>query len=328
MSTLAKIQAGAKTESTYGTAVVCDRFWEITKDSVQARHGRIQSNGMASGRRVRSSARGGVYTQGADGTVEMEILTKGFGWWLAHMLGGSATSGPTDSKYTHTGTIGTLLGKMFTYQSNRPFASADTDQPYTFEGGKIKSWEIAQEAEGLLMFSADLDFEDYKTATGLASASYPAGAENFHFAQCAITLAGSAFNVKGFKVGLDNKLNVDRRFILSAGLKKEPLENDFRELSWSVTDRDFDDLTEFNLFKSATLAGTMATIVATWTCPTLIGASSTPTLVLTIDNAQFETWESTIDGPGTLVQQVGGTGLFDGTDSAITIAYGSADATA
>src|SRR5262245_44317276 len=115
-------QLGVKAESTYGTAVTVDRFFEYESESIEESYGRTEGDPLRVGSSAIRSDRSTPYFKGAAGQISLDVMTKGFGFWLPHLMGGSVvTSGPTDSKYTHTITEGTLVGKSFTCQVNRPF---------------------------------------------------------------------------------------------------------------------------------------------------------------------------------------------------------------
>jgi len=333
MSAVNRFQVGVKKEVTWGTPVTPDRFFEFNSDQVKPMYGRVASRGMRAGTRVRRGDRQVPFIQGAGGTVEMDVLSKGFGFWLEHMLGGTVSTGaPADGKTTHTATIGDLIGKGFTYQSNHPFHPADTDQPFTYEGGKVKSWKISNQVGDALKLEMDLDFENVVTATALASASYPSGnVEPLIFAGGVVTIGGVATDVTECEVSCDNHLfgtsdSDDRRYIRGNAQHREPVEGDWREIAWSLG-LDFQDLTAYNRFAASSAAGAVATIVLTWTGNILIGAASLPTLQLTVQQASFDEFDSTVDGPAPLQQKVSGAGLFDGSTSAVTLAYGTADAT-
>lgn len=327
MPAITRFQAGFKDESTWNTPVTVDRFAEYAPGTnMHERHGRVIVPGIRSGQRVRRKDRQVTYKAGADGTLVLPVLSKGFGFWLKHMLGAVATTGPTDSKSTHTGTIGDLLGDSFTLQLNKPFHPADTDQAVTYSGCKISKWKAACKVNDPLLFTLDVDAADYSTATALASAAYPTAGEGLVFVGGAVTVGGSSVDVTAFDVECDNKLLVDRRFIRSSALKKEQVEGDPREIKWSL-DCDWESLTQFNRFAAAAGTGLEAVqIVLTFTGYILIGSSSLPTLTITIDEASFdELMTDDLDKP--LTQKLSGAGLFDGSASAITVAYGTADAT-
>jgi len=320
-------QLGVKKEVTYGTAVTVDRFAEFLSESMQLETGRAESKALRTGQRVQRSDRFIPYITGVSGSVELEPLSKGFGFWLEHMLGQVATTGPVDGAYTHTASIATLCGKSFTMQANRPFgACGDTNQAFTWEGLKISKWELALDAEGLLTFSADLVGEDESTATALATASYPAGAEVFSWVGGLVTIGGTATDVKSWKVSCDNKLDDGRLFLRENTRRKEPVESDYREITAELT-LDFENLTHYNRFKSATAAGTLAAVELQATAATLIGASTYPRIKATIPAARFDEVGVNIGGTDVLEQTVKCVGLFDGTNSPISVEYTTADTT-
>ena len=319
-------QFGTVDESTYGTPVTVTRFWETNGvPGFSPDRGYSQSDSLRTGTRVARSDRYVPFGLGASGSVEIDVPTKSFGWWLKHMLGTVATGTIVDSNYTHTGTIGPLLGDSFTAQVGRVFHPSGTLQAFTYHGGKIKSWELSNDVEGLLVFSADCDFEDVETATALASASYPTSPAVFAWTGAAVTFGGSAVELTNFTVGVDNNLKTDRHYLRASALKKEPVEQGMRSVTWSA-DMDFAALTEYNRFVSATAAGAAAQIVATWTGPIIHAGATYPTLVVTIPVARFDSVApSTSADP--MTQAVSGVGLFDGTNSAVTVAYTSTDVT-
>lgn len=323
-----KFQFGVKSESSYGGEVTVDRFYEGMED-IKYEYGRIQSRGMRTGSRVPRSDRFFPYKNGGGGPVTIPVLTKGFGWWLAQMLGSSATAGPTDSAYTHTGTFGTLYGKSFTAQSNRPFNPDNSNQPYTWLGCKVASWEFNLALAEEVYCQLEVDVQDELTATSLASASFPSGAELLTFVGAELTVGGTAFEISGVTIGCDNMLKRANSKIKGTSLKNEPVENEYRRLYWTLREADFDDLTQFNRVKSATAAGAVAEIILTCTGPTLLGATTYPSLTITLDQARFDTIEGhTASKEGVLMQTLTGVGLFDGSTSPVTVEYVSGDATA
>jgi hypothetical protein len=227
-------QLGVKAESTWGTAVVVDRFYEFNSESITLETGRVESNALRASQRVQRSDRFTPYILGASGSIEMDVLSKGFGWWLEQCLGTIATGSLTDSTYTHTGTVGTLLAQGFTLQVNRPFHPAGTNQAFTYEGGKVAKWGFKSDVEGNLVFTADLVFETGITATALATASYPTGMENLTWAGGAVTVGGSAVPVTSFSVEVDNGQDTARHKIRSSTLRQEPVEAKNREITFST----------------------------------------------------------------------------------------------
>jgi len=325
---LLDFQLGVKSEVTYGTGVVVDRFYEYDSENIEDTYGRTEGDPLRTGGYgVRRSDRFTPYFSGAAGSVTMPVLTKGFGWWLTHMLGAVATTGPAETTvYTHTGTVGELYGDFFTMQVNRPFSPAGTNQAVTFMGGKVTEWTLSNSVDEFLMAELGCDFAATTTATALATASYPTGMENLSWAGAGITIGGSSFDVTEFSVSGNNGYDVDRRQLRGNTQKKEPLSGR-REITWSLK-ADFDSVANRNRAASTTASGALAAITATWTGPTLLGSSIYPSLQVSIPAARFDAWKAASEGVEAIEQELSGVGLFDGTNSAVTIVYKSADTTA
>lgn len=324
-------QLGVKAESTWGTAVTVDRFFEYNSESITMETERIESKGLRASTLVQRSDRFVPVIKGAAGSIELEVLSKGFGFWLEQCLGTVGTTGPADTTaYTHTGTVGSLLGQGFTLQVNRPLHPAGTNQAFTYEGGKVAKWSLYCDVDGLLMFSADLVFETGVTATALATASYPTAMEHLSWAGGAVTIDGTATPVESFKVEVDNGLMTDRYKLRSSTLRQEPVESNQREITWELV-ADFESLAQYNRAVTATATDTYEEIIATWTGPTLIsGAASTyPSVQVKIDQARFDS-VSDINESSTepLKQTISGRGLYDGSTSPVTVIVVNGDSTA
>jgi hypothetical protein len=127
-------QFGVAKETTWATPVTVSRFFEFTSEGVKPVVGRVESKGIRAGARAFRNDRSQPVAKGASGSVEFEVPTKGFGFWLEHMFGGSVvTVGPTDANYTHTATIGSLSGKGLT-ASEVPFFRAFKEMEFDGAG--------------------------------------------------------------------------------------------------------------------------------------------------------------------------------------------------
>lgn len=315
-------------ESTYGTAVTPTRTFEYNSEGIEDSFGRTEGDPLRTGTQVARSDRFTPYFSGAAGNVEFDVMSKGFGILLKHMLGGIATSGPADSSYTHTATMADLWGKSLTVQVARPFNPSGTVQAFTYEGGKITEWTLSNSVEGNLVLECGFDFEQVSTATALASAAYPASMENFTWAGGAILIGGSdaGFRVDEISIACNNGLNVDRRSITGGSSKKEPTINGRREITFSLSG-DFESLAHRNRAAATTAAGAVAELKATWTAPTLIGATTYPKIEVTIPVARFDEWSGAVGGAEGITQELTGVGRYDGTNSPISIAYTTLDST-
>ena len=318
-------QFGIGAESTYGTPVTVNRFFPFASESVQRETGRVQTKGRRTGQRVDRLDGRTPYTIGASGSVEMPLYGRGSGIWLKYLLGSVVTTGPVDTAYTHTATVGPM-SSSFTAQVNRPFGAAGaTNQPFTWSGGKVAKWELSCEAEGELTLKADLVFADESTVTSLATASYAANAECLTWVQAKATIATVDIPVTKWSVSCDNKLKTDRLFLRENTRRREPVEEDHREITVEL-ECDWDDLSHYTRFASATQAGLTAEIIVTAKSITTIGVSTIPGLAINLPAVSFDEVGANVDGPGVMAQKIKGLAVDAGA-GAITMAYVTADAT-
>ncbi len=324
-------QFGIGIETTYGTAVAPTKFFEITKEDFKGKYERIQADALSAAY-VDRSDRWALNPKGAGGSVELEVLTKNFGNWLKFLMGTVNTTGPAETTaYTHTGTIGNLTGKYFTAQVGR--AQTDgTVKPWTYEGGKVTDFEFSNAIDQTLKCNISCDFENEQAPTSPAGAyvlatNVPAvGAEILTWQGGTITVGGSTVDMSDFSVKVDNALKTDRFYIGSAANKKEPNQDGKRKVTWSFK-TPYDNASFWQKVSSATLSGSQATIVAKWSGLTLLGTTIYPNITITIPYARFDEGGPNVEGQGLLEQSMSGVGLYDGTNSAITVAYQTADTT-
>jgi hypothetical protein len=324
MPLVTRAQLGVKSEAGYGTVTAVDRFYEFTAETVQEQRGRIESAGLRPGYPVAAKDRFVPYPLGAAGDLTMEVLSKGFGWWLEHMLGSVSTTGPDDSVYVHTATIGELTGKSFTAQLNKPFYGGG-DNPFTYAGGKVAGWELSNSVDGLLMARMTCDFQQRVEGVSLAEAQYPAGTvELLSFVGGSVELDDVSFPVTNAVLSQANVLKTDRRYLRSSPLKKEPVQNGWRTIAWQLA-ADFESRTTYDRYVSDTAAGALARIELLWQAQTVAGSSAYPALRITIDEARFDGNDVQIGGPEELTQAISGVGMYDGSTSAVTVEYTSTD---
>lgn len=318
-------QIGLVDEVTYGTPPVVTRFYEFNTESIAESEGRTEGTPLRVGQFHKRTDRWTPYFAGAAGAIQMDVLTKGFGFVLKHMLGTVVTGAAQEIVvFPHTATESDLITKSFTCQVVRPFHPSGTVQAFTYSGGKITEWTLSNSVDGNLVADLSVDFQTVSTAVATATASYPTGMENLTWAGGVVQIGGSAYDVTEVSIGCDNGLNTDRRQIRANTLKKEPTGGQ-RAGTFSIQ-ADFDSLTQRNRARAATRAAAQATVVATWTGPTLLGSTIFPSLEVTIP-VRFDEWQGANSGPEGITQTLSGVWRAD-TSSAATIVYKSADSTA
>ncbi|MBP6728642.1 MAG: hypothetical protein KA129_03400 [Microthrixaceae bacterium] len=318
-------QLGIGAETTYGTAVTVTRFQEFLNESIKPVIVTSESEALRASGTYKRTTGYCRHVSGYDGSVSFEPLTKGFGIWLKYMLGTVATGAAVDSAYEHTFTSGSLCGAntSFTMQVNRPLgACGTTPQAFTYISGKVASWKLSMSQGGFLVADVTLLFADGTTATGLATASYPVAAEAFCWGAASVTVGGTVVPVTEWAVEVNNNLKDDRRRINGGTARHEPVRNGIPMAKVSFT-ADWENLTHYD----ALTAGTLLAFEATATSPTLIGATSTPRLQITMPKVRIDEAGTAISGVEMLTESVSGEGLFDGTNQAITVKYRTADAT-
>lgn len=319
-------QLGVVDEVTYGTAVTVTKFFEYESENIQETYGRTEGDPLRTGSGFVRSDRFTPYFGGAAGTIQLTAMTKGLGFWLKHMMGAVATTGPAEtSVYTHTGNEGDLMGDSFTCQVNRPFNPSGTNQAFTYSGGKVSKWTLSNSVEGNLLLDLDVDFQKVADNVALATASYPSGMEPFSWVGGTVSIGGSAYDVTEFSLEVDNGMNVDRRQIRANALKKEPTTSR-RSGSFSLK-ADFDSLTNRNRANSATRAGALATLTGVWRGPTLLGTTLYPEFSVSVAAARFDEWTGATEGTDAISQELSGVVRYDGTTSPVVVTYKSADIT-
>lgn len=329
---------GIGKETTYGTAVAVTKSYEIMSEDFTGMYERVQAEAL-SGSYVDRADRFSISQKGASGSVTLEPLTRGFGDWLVFMLGQVSTGAAVEtSAYTHTATVASLAGKNLTAQVLRADES-DTLRPWTYEGGKVTNFEFSNSVDQTLRVQIGLDFEkEYNpdspagvfAGTTLQGLSTPTGANVFTWQEGTITVGGTAYDVTEVTIGVDNALNTDRYFInASTPGKREPRQDGKREISWSFTTT-YADNTFWEKVSSATIAGSYAELRAKWVGLVAIPGTTTPLypcIEIVIPVARFDEGGPTVDGDSQLEQSFSGVGLYDGTNSPISIIYRSQDAT-
>jgi hypothetical protein len=320
-----KGQLGIKKETGYGTLVTVDHFLEFEGETpLSPRVERMEA------RTIRTTVQGPrtdrfvPYVQGHEGQITAPVLTRNFAILADLALGTITTSSVVDSCYTHTASIPTtsVNGDSFTMQCGVPQADG-TVSVYTYSGCKVTSLSLSMEQGALLQYTLGVDAKDYATAgagTALTTASYAAGAtEPIAFVGGSIVINGSVRELTSFGVDITNTLPQRPKI---GNVHPEPLVQDHPEVAWSIgMEHDSSDF--FARVNSATAAGALGTIVATFRAPTLAGTATYPEITVTIPQARFDDGKPALSGPGLVTASYSGKAMFDGTNSMVTIAVKS-----
>jgi hypothetical protein len=224
--------------------------------------------------------------------------------------------------------VGTLKGKSFTAQFNRVDAGAG-DNVFTYEGGKVDSWELSCAVDGLLTANLSMDFAKETIGAGAgvyakATPTYPTSLVLLSFVGATVTIGGSAFDVTSASVKGDNGLKTDRYGIRATGTtKNEPLEADMREFTASFN-AEFQSVAHAQRVAAATAAGALASVTLKWQTPDTLHSVQVDLPALRFDEGAVN-----IDGPGILDQAINCKALTPAAGgSPVTITVVTPDATA
>lgn len=333
---------GIGRETVYGTAVAVSVPFEIVSEDFAGRYERTQAEALSAAL-VDRSDRFSIARKGAAGSVTLEVMGRNFGNWLAPMMGSVATTGSGTLGYVHTGTIGSLSGKTVTVQVLRA-DETDVVNPWTYEGGKVTNYEFSNSVDESLRCVIGLDFE-LESNPDAPSAPYTLTALNaltipsmnvLTWQEGTIKVGGTPgvgdgtiIDVTDISVSVDNSLNTDRYFIHAGQTKTEPRQDGKRDVTWSFT-TNYTNNNYWEKVSSATIAGSYAVLNAKWVSSIAIpGTTPTafPTLEIEVPVARFDEGGPVVSGPSMLEQSFSGVGLYDGTNSAVTVKYTTADAT-
>lgn len=311
-------------ESVYGTPVAPTRSFEAKADPITTLREPLTSVGMRAGMHTNRSDRQRMINMGGSGSLELDLMTKGFGILLKGLLGTAIapTQQAATPAYLQTYSADADgATQSWTIQVVRPYVSTDTVQQFTAHGCMATGWTIAQEVGALPTLKVDFDAEDVDTSTAAAAATYVAGAVPFDWTQCSLSIGGSPeTNVTKFDVSAELAMKVDRRYLRGSALKKQPVRGAVPTYSGSLA-ADWDALTRYTEFVAGTV---VQNLIVTWTGAVISGAYN-ELFRVTIPALQWlgEDPKASLDGVTT--QALPFKVLHDGTNPAIKLEYQSTD---
>jgi hypothetical protein len=301
-------QIGIGVESTVGTAATPTRFYEFNDESIAMTIERIESEGLRTGNRVLRSDRYASGQKAIEGSFSMDMTADNTAILFKHALGAVATAG----SYVHTCTMSDPFGLGLTIEVGRP-GNDGTVRAFTYAGCKINTLDLSVSVGELLSAEFGVIGTTAETIGTVTAASYASSLELLHFAGAAITVAGTAYPCKDFSLSVNNGLTGDR-FVLGSQVAQQPIASSLAEVTGSLT-AEFVDATAYNRVLNATHAA----VVATFT------DSTADTITVTVPVARFDGDTPSVGGPDILDQTLNFKGLFNGTDSPVTIAVANGD---
>jgi hypothetical protein len=319
---------GCAVESTYGTPVVCDRFFEILGGESLKRNNRtLVSQGMRGGaRNLRRGSRRVVSGRDASGNVPMEVATTGFGRWFQQLLGTApviTSLGGSPAAFQHVYAMGSVLGRSTTCQKQIRDAGGTVIETLTYPGSKMVVATFSVSVQQILQFVPTFDCQDERTDISPAAASYTTQ-KLFTFQGASLSIGGSsAANVLDASLTVTNPEKVDRFYLGNQGLKAEPVDSDFPAVTGTFK-AEVLDATLYNLFVN----DTPAALVLSFVGDTISGANH-ETLTLTVPEIHLTGESAQVGGPGVIEQSLPWEAAADpASDPGMSITYITKDAAA
>lgn len=318
---------GFSAETTYGTYVAPTKWVEVESTGIKKVKNTYQGGSMAAGRHVRLGSRRYVTSQAGAGPVKLQVPSKGIGLLLQALMGGTVTPAQqaATAAYLATFPLADPFGNKLTMQGGVPDL-AGTVRPYTFLGCKVLAIEFTCGIDEPLMATVEVDCRKVSEVETLASPSY-SSTNCFHFAQSAVKLGtyDSEAVVDGIRkmtVRIERKSRTDRFYHGNAGLKSEPIVNDYTMISGTV-EADYLDKTVF----ADRFAGDTATALDwVFTGPN-IESTYDETFRIRVPQIFFNGDTPTVDGPDVVSGSFPFEGTYDGTNVAASIITISTDIT-
>jgi hypothetical protein len=309
-------------ETTYGTPVTPDRFLEFDSEGLERKNEIIRSNALGSGSvNLRRGSRSVVSARWGEGSIDMEVVTNGMGRLFRQFMGGTPTivqQGGT-AAWLQTHTLGSLLDKSLTIQKQLRDEADAVVGKFTFHGCKFPSAEFKIDKKGKLMLSLAVDAEDVDTSTAAASPSLTA-TKVFHYQQGALSIGGvAAAAVQTANIKVDRKMDTDRYHLGNAGVKAQPLINDFPEITGALS-AEFAATTYYDLFA----ADTPVALGLTFTGDVISGAYS-EVLTIVIPEIRLTGETPKVGGPGLVIANHPFEAQWDGSSANMVVTYQSTD---
>ena len=314
---------GIAEEVTYGTAVAPARWYGYLSESLEKRKATLQADTLRAGNRnLRRGAHRVFTTRDAGGDISMPFAVSGMGLLLKHMLGSTPTTvqQAATAAYLQTHALGNLQGKSLTVQKLVRDTTNSLITRYTYPGSKIAGWGISVDTGGFAQLRLTVDARDEESTTAAGTPSY-SNADLLHFQQASLTVGGSPVaNALSAEVNGTNNLKTDRYFLGNAGLKGEPIDSGYPDVSGTFS-AEFESA---DALYTAFAADTAVALVLTFQAD-VIASTYYEKLVLTIPQVRLEGETPKAGGPDVLVRSIPFTALYDGSAAGITAEYTSVD---
>lgn len=318
---------GAGVETTYGTPVVPNRFFEFETEGLNFDPNYVQSQQIRKGRFVAPSSRRRQTIRAANGPVTMEVPTKGFGPLLNLLHGDTVVPVETPAssgayKQTHPWGRTAPDGKSSTIVVGKQPTEAAAEA-HTFPGSKITSASFSCSREDFLKATLAFDCRDFRDDIAAPTVSYASNVDGFVYTGGSLLVDGTEVEVVSeWTLNLPLPMKTDRYGLSTSGLKREPKINAYATGDGTIAS-EWTNTRLTDLFQS----GAIVSMVANFQALTPISGVIYPRFKVTVPSIGINGETPNIDGPDVLDQSIPFAILDNGTDAPATIEYTSVDLT-
>lgn len=318
---------GLKKESTFGTYIAPDAFYEFISHDFAWNPTFAGNSATRYGKRVDRADRRVLVKSEVGGSFDVEVGTQGLGKLFGAAFGGTPTSTLiTGTSYQQVFTpTNTDPLDSYTIQASVPLLGGGAPQPMSYLGCVCGGFELSAGNAAIPTLKFKFVGKSVDTAQSFATPSYTAGTRIMSFVQSSITIGGAVTvpttttlatggtvvgDVLDINLTYDNGLDAGGFFIGGSGTRGRRPSVLTRQISGSLT-AEFDTIT----LRDAYLNQTDLALVLQFQDPTIISGTNKSTLQITIPNIRLDGELPKPNNNGTTTITVPFTGLDGGVAS-------------
>jgi hypothetical protein len=304
-------QLGIGIETTWGTGVTVDRFYEFVSESLTMEPSWLEPSALRAGTKFKRAGRVRQSRRTVGGDIVLEHATRGMGrLWKAALASPIASPAQIASTtaYEQIHVPGDYRGLGMTVQVGRPEPGTGVNRAFTYRGCKVTAWSLSIRDQEVPQLTLTLDGRDESVVVALASPSYIAGSSVFDFSQASLRLGGTAATASGkttitggaaaatiineITIAGETPMATERFGLGNAGLKAEQLENDIPTITGSFG-AEFNRAELYDAFSNNTTQAVEVEVVGA-----AIGASGhNDRLVISLPACKYKAAAPNVGGP-------------------------------
>jgi hypothetical protein len=316
-------QFGFKKETTWGTAVTVDKFYEFESESLSLNREYYDGVGLRADTTFSPSARMKALKRTAGGDLTMSVPYKNFGAIVDQMVTGTVTPvvvNGTGFISTFNVGLGAAPTKSATLQVNKPY-STSTDVAFTYPGSMITAASFSVATGSVPMATTSWVAKDETTpgttpsGAALASASYPANDDIWTDIEIAVTVNSVT---AAYVTGVDVNWSIPRAvrpFLDGTATYGQPVVNGRAAVEGTIN-AEWGDTAYYDLFRSGAKVGLVITCAST---TAISGSTAFPTFKMTMSNIQIRGGSPNVGGPDLIGNSYPFVVGYDGTNAPLKV---------